>query len=143
RTRGRRRHAPGGHQVSTVLADPASPPGRVAPQVVDPAAAVAPTRPRATIADTVSQTLFMAWRSLKKMRRNPEQFFDVALQPLLFTAMFAYIFGGAISGNVQKDTPLLIPGIVAQTVLTTFMASGWQRREHMDQGVFARFKSLP
>ena len=44
----------------------------------------------------------MAWRALKKMRRNPEQFFDVTLQPLLFTAMFAYIFGGAISGDVAE-----------------------------------------
>src|SRR5882757_4579150 len=110
---------------------------------VDPAAAVARTRPHSTMPETLSQTLSMAWRAMKKMRRNPEQFFDVALQPLLFTAMFAYIFGGAISGNVQKYLPLLIPGIVAQTVLTTCMATGVQLREDMDKGVFDRFKSLP
>ena len=85
----------------------------------------------------------MAWRALKKMRRNPEQFFDVTLQPLLFTAMFAYVFGGAISGNVQSYLPLMIPGIVAQTVLTTCMATGVQLREDMEKGVFDRFKSLP
>ena len=56
---------------------------------------------RNTIIETISQTLIMAWRALKKMRRNPEQFFDVTLQPLLFTVMFAYIFGGAITGSVQ------------------------------------------
>jgi len=110
---------------------------------VDPAVAVASTRPRNTLAETISQTLSMAWRALKKMRRNPEQFFDVTLQPLLFTAMFAYIFGGAISGNVTSYLPLLIPGIVAQTVLTTCMASGVQLREDMDKGVFDRFKVLP
>jgi len=110
---------------------------------VDPAVAVARTRPRTTVAETVSETLSMAWRSLKKMRRNPEQFFDVTLQPLLFTAMFAYIFGGAISGNVSSYLPLLIPGIVAQTVLTTCMSSGVQLREDMDKGVFDRFKVLP
>src|ERR1700722_20367463 len=85
---------------------------------VDPAAAVARARPHIGLSETLSQTLSMAWRALKKMRRNPEQFFDVTLQPLLFTAMFAYIFGGAISGSVQKYLPLMIPGIVAQTVLT-------------------------
>jgi daunorubicin/doxorubicin transport system permease protein len=111
--------------------------------VVDPAVAVARTRPRTTVAETVSETLSMAWRALKKMRRNPEQFFDVTLQPLLFTAMFAYIFGGAISGNVSSYLPLLIPGIVAQTVLTTCMSSGVQLREDMDKGVFDRFKVLP
>ncbi|MGB6453105.1 MAG: ABC transporter permease, partial [Streptosporangiaceae bacterium] len=100
-------------------------------------------RPHVSLGETVSQTFSMAWRALKKMRRNPEQFFDVTLQPLLFTAMFAYIFGGAITGNVQSYLPLLIPGIVAQTVLTTCMSTGVQLREDMEKGVFDRFKSLP
>lgn len=106
-------------------------------------AAVAGTRPRPNPLETVGQTFSMAWRALKKMRRNPEQFFDVTIQPLLFTAMFAYVFGGAISGDVQSYLPLMIPGIVAQTVLTTCMATGVQLREDMDKGVFDRFKSLP
>lgn len=105
--------------------------------------AVARTRPQPSLAETLAQTLSMAWRALKKMRRNPEQFFDVTIQPLLFTAMFAYVFGGAISGDVEKYLPLMIPGIVAQTVLTTCMATGVQMREDMEKGVFDRFKSLP
>ncbi|WP_436700969.1 ABC transporter permease [Nocardioides sp. BYT-33-1] len=100
-----------------------------------------PARP--TLRDTVDQTLAMAWRATKKMRRNPEQFFDVTIQPLLFTAMFAYIFGGAISGSVQDYLPLIIPGILAQTALTTCMAMGTQLREDMDKGTFDRFRSLP
>jgi ABC-2 type transport system permease protein len=128
--------------VSTITAGPA-PAGTVPQHVIDPAALVARTRPRTTIAETVSQTLIMAWRALKKMRRNPEQFFDVTIQPLLFTAMFAYIFGGAISGSVASYLPLLIPGIVAQTVLTTCMSTGVQLREDMEKGVFDRFKALP
>jgi ABC-2 type transport system permease protein len=110
---------------------------------VDPAAAVARTRPRSSVSETIVQTLSMAGRALKKMRRNPEQFFDVTIQPLLFTAMFAYVFGGAISGDVKNYLPLMIPGIVAQTVLTTCMATGVTLREDMDKGVFDRFKSLP
>ena len=120
-----------------------APAGSAPLHAVDPAAVVARTRPRVTIADTIGQTLIMAWRALKKMRRNPEQFFDVTLQPLLFTAMFAYIFGGAISGSPHNYLPLLIPGIVAQTVLTTCMSTGVQLREDMDKGVFDRFKALP
>jgi len=134
--------------MSTVTASQ-TPPGVMArTHVVDPATAVARARPHTTLGETVSQTLSMAWRALKKMRRNPEQFFDVTLQPLLFTAMFAYIFGGAISGiagsaGVKAYLPLLIPGIVAQTVLTTCMATGVQLREDMEKGVFDRFKALP
>jgi ABC-2 type transport system permease protein len=99
------------------------------------------TRP--TLRDTLDQSLAMAWRALKKMRRNPEQWFDVTLQPLLFTAMFAYIFGGAISGSVEDYLPIVITGILAQTALTACMATGIQLREDMDKGVFDRFKALP
>jgi len=121
---------------------------RVPTPAVDPATAVARARPHVSLSETVSQTLSMAWRALKKMRRNPEQFFDVTLQPLLFTAMFAYIFGGAIThiageAGVKSYLPLLIPGIVAQTVLTTCMSTGAQLREDMEKGVFDRFKALP
>jgi ABC-2 type transport system permease protein len=129
--------------MSTVIASPTPPGVRARTHVVDPASAVAGTRAHTTLGESVSQTLSMAWRSLKKMRRNPEQFFDVTLQPLLFTAMFAYIFGGAIAGNVSSYLPLLIPGIVAQTVLTTCMSTGVQLREDMEKGVFDRFKALP
>ncbi len=96
-----------------------------------------------SLSQATSQTLAMAWRALKRMRRNPEQFFDVTIQPLLFTAMFAYIFGGAISGDVTSYLGILIPGILAQTALTACMATGIQLRDDMDKGVFDRFKVLP
>jgi ABC-2 type transport system permease protein len=104
---------------------------------------LAGVRSHVSARETLSQTMTMAWRATKKMRRNPEQFFDVTIQPILFTAMFAYIFGGAISGDVRSYLPLMIPGILAQTVLTTCMATGVQLREDMEKGVFDRFKSLP
>ncbi|HET6166654.1 MAG TPA: ABC transporter permease [Marmoricola sp.] len=111
--------------------------------IADPVDVAAMTRPRTSLQETVNQTLTMAWRSLRKMRRNPEQFFDVIIQPLLFTAMFTYIFGGAISGSVANYMPIIIPGILAQTALTACMAMGTQLRDDMDKGVFDRFKSLP
>ncbi len=116
------------------------------PETTAAPAAAAPDRPlaaRPSPRETLDQTLAMAWRATKKMRRNPEQFFDVTLQPILFTAMFAYIFGGAVSGSVADYLPLIIPGILAQTALTACMATGTQMREDMDKGVFDRFKSLP
>jgi ABC-2 type transport system permease protein len=98
---------------------------------------------RPTFRQTLDQSFVMAWRALLKMRRNPEQFFDVTLQPLLFTAMFTYIFGGAVAGSTANYLPIIIPGILAQTTLTACMATGIQLREDMDKGVFDRFKSLP
>ena len=98
---------------------------------------------RVGLSDTLSQTMTMAWRATLKMRRNFEQFFDVTIQPLLFTAMFAGIFGGAVAGSVGDYLPLLIPGLIGQTVLTACIATGTSLREDMDKGVFDRFKVLP
>jgi ABC-2 type transport system permease protein len=92
---------------------------------------------------SVRNSLTMAYRGLLKIRRTPEQLFDVTFQPILFTVMFTYIFGGAIAGDVASYLPIIIPGILIQTVITTSVVTGVQLREDMDKGVFARFKSLP
>jgi ABC-2 type transport system permease protein len=98
---------------------------------------------RASLRQTVKNSLTMAFRGLLKIRRTPEQLFDVTLQPIIFTLMFTYMFGGAISGDVQSYLPVIIPGILVQTVITTSIVTGVQLREDMDKGVFDRFKSLP
>jgi len=98
---------------------------------------------KTSISQSLRHSLTMAYRGLLKIRRTPEQLFDVTLQPIIFTLMFTYIFGGAISGNVQNYLPVIIPGILVQTVITTSIVTGVQLREDMDKGVFDRFKSLP
>jgi len=96
-----------------------------------------------SLRQTVSNSLTMARRAFLKMKRTPEQFFDVTLQPILFTLMFTYIFGGAISGDVKSYLPIIIPGILVQTVITTSLTTGTQLRDDMDKGVFNRFRTLP
>ncbi|MEH7334224.1 ABC transporter permease [Neobacillus drentensis] len=96
-----------------------------------------------SLGQSARNSLTMAYRGLLKIRRTPEQLFDVTLQPIIFTLMFTYIFGGAISGNVENYLPVIIPGILVQTVITTSIVTGVQLREDMDKGVFDRFKSLP
>lgn len=96
-----------------------------------------------SLGQTVSQSLTMAHRGLIKVRRNPEQLFDVVFQPIIFTVMFTYLFGGAIAGSVASYLPIIIPGILAQTIITASVVTGTQLREDMDKGVFDRFKSLP
>ncbi|WP_132991683.1 ABC transporter permease [Gordonia zhaorongruii] len=95
------------------------------------------------LAETVRQSFSMAYRGVLKMRHNPEQFFDVVLQPIIFTLMFTYIFGGAISGDVSSYLPVIIPGILVQTVIVTSIVTGTQLREDMNKGVFDRFRALP
>ncbi|MEV0249171.1 ABC transporter permease [Nocardia sp. NPDC050712] len=98
---------------------------------------------RVSLRQTVQHSLTMAYRGLLKIKHNPEQLFDVTIQPILFTALFAFIFGGAMFGSVDNYLPLFIPGILVQTVVLTSIVTGTQLREDMDKGVFDRFKSLP
>ena len=102
-----------------------------------------PTPKTIDLRQSVANSLTMAYRGILKIKHNPEQLFDVVLQPVIFTLMFTYIFGGAISGDVSSYLPIIIPGILVQTVITTSIVTGTQLREDMDKGVFDRFKSLP
>ncbi|MDQ7992849.1 MAG: ABC transporter permease [Propionicimonas sp.] len=99
--------------------------------------------PHPSLAQALRDTFTMAWRALLRVRRTPEQWADVVLQPILFTVMFAFLFGGAIAGDVQTYLPALIPGILVQSVITTSVVTGVQLREDMDTGVFDRFRTLP
>lgn len=116
-------------------------PTRSAP--TDPLALAGAASNRVPLSTAVRQSVTMSWRGLLKIKRTPEQLFDVTLQPIIFTLMFTYIFGGAIAGDVQSYLPFFIPGILVQTVITTSVVTGVQLREDMDKGVFDRFRSLP
>ena len=100
-------------------------------------------RNHASPGQALRNSLTMAYRGLLKVRRTPEQLFDVTFQPVLFTVMFTFIFGGAVSGDVHDYLPVIIPGILVQTVVVASIVTGVQLREDMEKGVFDRFKSLP
>jgi ABC-2 type transport system permease protein len=103
----------------------------------------APLKNHVSLGQTVKHSFTMAYRGLLKVRRTPEQLIDVTIQPIIFTLMFTYLFGTAISGSVANYLPQIIPGILVQTIITASVVTGVQLREDMDKGVFDRFKSLP
>lgn len=105
--------------------------------------AARPLKNHTSFRQSLRHSLTMAYRGLLKIKRTPEQLFDVTIQPIIFTLMFTYIFGGAISGDVLSYLPVIIPGILVQTVISTSIVTGVQLREDMEKGVFDRFKSLP
>ncbi|GIG25636.1 ABC transporter permease [Cellulomonas denverensis] len=111
--------------------------------ILNPAELATQATNRVPLLTTVRQTFALAWRGVLKMQRTPEQLFDVTAQPIIFTLLFTYVFGGAIAGDVQSYLPFFIPGILAQTVITTSIVTGIQLREDMDKGIFDRFRSLP
>jgi oleandomycin transport system permease protein len=87
--------------------------------------------------------LVLAGRSIKKMMRHPEQFFDVTLQPALFLLIFVYILGGAIAGSTHDYLQFVLPGIMIQTVLFSTMSIGVNLNTDIKEGVFDRFRALP
>jgi oleandomycin transport system permease protein len=89
-------------------------------------------------------SLVLARRSLIKTWRTPEALVDVTLQPVMFIALFTYVFGGAIAhGSRHAYLQLLVPGMLAQTIGMAGIALGQNLNADIDKGVFDRFRSLP
>jgi oleandomycin transport system permease protein len=90
-------------------------------------------------------SLALAQRSLIKTMRTPEALIDVTLQPVIFLALFTYVFGGAIAGTGHQHEYLqyLLPGILAQTIGMGATAIGVNLNTDISKGVFDRFRSLP
>jgi oleandomycin transport system permease protein len=88
--------------------------------------------------------LTLAWRSLVRIRRNPEQLLDVTLQPIVFVTLFVFLFGGAIRGE-SRHTYLeyVLPGIMVLTVVFASMGTGIGLNTDVTKGIFDRFRSLP
>jgi ABC transporter DrrB family efflux protein len=93
--------------------------------------------------DLWRQSWSLAKRALINTKRVPESLIDVTLQPVIFTLLFSFIFGGAISGTVSSYLTILIPGILAQSIAFASMGIGMSLRTDMESGVFDRFRSLP
>ncbi|MGR7025593.1 ABC transporter permease [Geodermatophilus sp. URMC 62] len=90
------------------------------------------------------QALALARRSLVKTWRTPEALVDVTLQPIIFLALFTYVFGGAIAGGSQQQyLQFLLPGLLGQTIAMASVSLGQNLNTDIQKGVFDRFRSLP
>ncbi|MDY5163530.1 ABC transporter permease [Leuconostoc falkenbergense] len=94
-------------------------------------------------ASIMSTTLTMAHRNLLKTWHNPDNLSDVIIQPIIFTLLFGFLFGGVIAGSVHAYLPMLVSGILIQSILNAAAGSGQQLREDINSGIFDRFKTLP
>lgn len=103
---------------------------------------VAATIPHGPL-DVLRHSWVLAKRSLVKTWRTPEGLIDVTLSPIMFTLLFAYIFGGAISGSVDDYLPLLVTGLIGQNIAFASVGIGIQLNADMEKGIFDRFRSLP
>ncbi|NUK03675.1 ABC transporter permease [Streptomyces lunaelactis] len=110
-------------------------------------AAVAATRPRGGIVQSVNDSLVVAKRNLIRMMRIPEMIIFGLIQPIMFVVLFSYVFGGSISVNGNTSPAayreFLMAGIFAQTVTFATAGAGAGIADDMHKGLIDRFRSLP
>lgn len=96
------------------------------------------------LAGYLRPALVVAKRSLIKTWPTPEALIDVTIQPVIFLALFTYIFGGAIaSGDRGAYLQFLLPGILGQSIAMAGIALGVNLNTDIEKGIFDRFRSLP
>jgi oleandomycin transport system permease protein len=118
----------------TTTITPSAPP---AARLAAPKAHIGPVR-------AIRHGRTLAWRTLKRIQRNPEQLLDVTLQPIIFVTLFVFLFGGAIAGmNRHEYLQFVLPGVMAQTVIFASIGTGFNLNTDISKGIFDRFRSMP
>ena len=92
---------------------------------------------------TLSDTLVLAVRNLRRIPRAPDLLISFTLQPLMFVLLFVYVFGGAIETPGHSYVDFLIPGIVAQTMSFGGFVTALGLADDLKKGLIDRFRSLP
>lgn len=90
-----------------------------------------------------SNTAVLARRNFEHVRQIPEKLFDVTLQPLMFTLLFAYVFGGAIAVPNGSYHEYLIGGIFIQTLVFGVIGPGVAIASDLREGMVDRLRTLP
>jgi ABC transporter DrrB family efflux protein len=95
-------------------------------------------------ATLATETLVLARRNLEHVRQIPEKLIDVTVQPLMFTLLFAYVFGNVIGvpgGGSYRE--YLVGGILIQTLAFGMMGPGVAIASDLREGMVDRLRTLP
>ena len=109
-----------------------------------PVAVAAPGKPAGAVWGRVHDVWAMTRRNLVHISREPMQLSDVTIQPVLFTVLFIYIFGGGIpipDGGNYKD--FVLAGLLALNLVTSTMGTAVGLSTDLHEGMIDRFRTLP
>ena len=92
-----------------------------------------------------NDTWVMTWRNLTVWRRVPAYLVFTVVQPMIFTLLFRYVFGGAIPvrGIPGGYVNYLIPGVIGQTAAFATMATATALAIEAQKGVIDRLRVMP
>ncbi|WP_405980928.1 ABC transporter permease [Streptomyces sp. NBC_00158] len=84
-------------------------------------------------------------RNALQIKQDPESMFDVVFMPIIFTLLFVFVFGGAISGkgNNGEYVNYVVPGLMAMMGMNIAMGVGTGVNDDFKKGVMDRFRSMP
>ncbi|MGH9099490.1 MAG: ABC transporter permease [Acidimicrobiales bacterium] len=85
----------------------------------------------------------MTRRNLVHISREPMQLSDVTLQPVLFTVLFVYIFGGGIPIPHGSYKDFVLAGLLALNLVTSTMGTAVGLSTDVHEGMVDRFRALP
>jgi len=86
----------------------------------------------------------MTRRNLIHIRREPMQLSDVTIQPVLFTLLFLYLFGGALMMRGGGDyKQFLFAGLLTMNLTTSTVGTAIGLSMDMSTGVIDRLRTLP
>ena len=91
----------------------------------------------------LADTLVIAQRNLVRITRQPDLFIGFTVQPIMFTLLFVYVFGGAITVPGGDYAVFLIPGILVQNIAFGGFVTALGLAEDLNKGLIDRFRSLP
>ncbi|WP_030825555.1 ABC transporter permease [Streptomyces hygroscopicus] len=83
-------------------------------------------------------------RNFMQIRNEPFSMFDALAMPIVFSLLFTYVFGGAMTGgNRSEYVNYFIPGLMAMGGLNIAMSIGTGVNDDFNKGVMDRFRTLP
>jgi ABC-2 type transport system permease protein len=93
---------------------------------------------------TIHDSWVEAERHLRIIPRNIELLIFATIQPIMFLALFAYVFGGSISIPGFADyNQFLMPGIFSQSLVFGSAFTSIGLAEDLSKGLVDRLRSLP
>lgn len=96
-----------------------------------------------SLAMSVSDTVVLARRNLKRIPRQPDLLIAYTIQPVMFVLLFVYVFGGAIDSGPFDYVDFLMPGIIVQSIAFGGFVTALGLSEDVKKGLIDRFRSLP
>lgn len=100
--------------------------------------------PDAGVVWTLRDSWTEARRHLTVIPRSPELIAFAIAQPIMFTLLFVYVFGGAIEVPGFDDyNQFLLPGIFAQTIVFGSAGTSIGLADDLQKGLVDRLRSLP